>query len=548
MARIVPDGWETLEADGAIPFEIATLRRLAAELPDDFSVFHGVHWTRLDHGCSVYGEIDFIVLGPQGQVVTIEQKSGPRAETPEGLVKAYPNKRKNVAVQIQRSVDSLQSRFRHGHAGVGMALDYLLYCPDHRVLSPATAGIAPDRIVDAGKAGQLAARIKAIVDAMPPVATVTAPIVRSFLADEIELASDPGALVGQARTLVTRLSGGLATWARRLEFEPFRLRVIGTAGSGKTQLALRVLDDASAAGRSALYVCYNRPLADHLSRLAPTGTRVATFHTLADQHLRTQGMPVDFHATGAFDQLASAFVAAEPSPDEQVDVVVVDEGQDFEQPWAHALLRFLKPGGKAWWLEDPLQNLYDRPPVELPGWTILRADVNYRTPRDILRQIGLFVDAAARVQPGSPLEGDGIDTSTYTGADFASLRDATVAAIGKARAAGFKPADIVVLTYCGRDRSALMPFDRLGSYSLRRFDGTYDAAGNPVFEEGDILVETVFRFKGQSAPYVILTEVDFEELDERAARRLYVGATRATMQLAMVMSERAAGKMMERLA
>jgi superfamily I DNA and RNA helicase len=93
-----------------------------------------------------------------------------------------------------------------------------------------------------------------------------------------------------------------------------------------------------------------------------------------------------------------------------------------------------------------------------------------------------------------------------------------------------------------------MPFDRLGAYTLRRFDGTYDEAGNPVFQEGDILVETVFRFKGQSAPCIILTEIDFETLDERVARRLYVGATRARMQLAMVMSDGAAAKLIARLA
>ena len=64
-----------------------------------------------------------------------------------------------------------------------------------------------------------------------------------------------------------------------------------------------------------------------------------------------------------------------------------------------------------------------------------------------------------------------------------------------------------------------MPFDDLGGYTFRRFDGTYDSAGNPVFQDGDILLETVFRFKGQSAPCVILTEIDFEELDERVARQ-----------------------------
>ena len=65
MARTLPDGWEALEAAGAAPYEIATLRRLAAELPDDHAVFHGVHWTRLDHGYSVFGGVDFIVVGPR---------------------------------------------------------------------------------------------------------------------------------------------------------------------------------------------------------------------------------------------------------------------------------------------------------------------------------------------------------------------------------------------------------------------------------------------------------------------------------------------------
>jgi hypothetical protein len=48
-----------------------------------------VHWTRLDNGHSVFGEVDFIVVGPQGQAVLIEQKNGALEETPDGLVKHY---------------------------------------------------------------------------------------------------------------------------------------------------------------------------------------------------------------------------------------------------------------------------------------------------------------------------------------------------------------------------------------------------------------------------------------------------------------------------
>jgi superfamily I DNA and RNA helicase len=280
-------------------------------------------------------------------------------------------------------------------------------------------------------------------------------------------------------------------------------------------------------------------------RLAPPTVKVTTFHMLGDQYLRAEGYPPDFRQPGVFEQLADAFIRMPPSPEDLLDVLVIDEGQDFVQAWADALLTHLRPNGRAWWLEDPMQNLYDKPRIDLPGWVMLRAEINYRTPRDVLRDINLFIEVGERIEAGGPLEGDGIDIASYI--DFTGLRTETVAAIGRARKAGFKSGDIAVLTYCGRERSVLMRFDRLGDYTLRRFGGTYDDAGNPVYQDGDILVETVFRFKGQSAPCIILTEIDFEALDERAARRLYVGATRASMQLSLVMSERAAGQLLARI-
>ena len=57
---------------------------------------------------------------------------------------------------------------------------------------------------------------------------------------------------------------------------------------------------------------------------------------------------------------------------------------------------------------------------------------------------------------------------------------------------------------------------------------------------GSEQIEFVHRFKGRAAPCVVLTEIDFEQLDTAAVRRLYVGATRATVKLALVLSARAA--------
>jgi len=83
---------------------------------------------------------------------------------------------------------------------------------------------------------------------------------------------------------------------------------------------------------------------------------------------------------------------------------------------------------------------------------------------------------------------------------------------------------------------------------LRAPTGRYDLLGNPILTDGDILIDSVHRFKGRAAPCVILTEIDFEQLDDKAVRRLFVGATRATMKLILVVAERSAAVLRERLA
>jgi hypothetical protein len=92
-----------------------------------------------------------------------------------------------------------------------------------------------------------------------------------------------------------------------------------------------------------------------------------------------------------------------------------------------------------------------------------------------------------------------------------------------------------------REKSAIPGLDKLGdAHTLKSFTGEYDLFGNPVFRECGLLAESVYRFKGQSAPAVIPTEIDFEQIDELVFRKLFVGMTRARLKLVLVVSERAA--------
>ncbi|WP_423193184.1 ATP-binding domain-containing protein [Cupriavidus sp. H18C2] len=543
MARVVPDGWETMEGEGPLQRELDTLSVLAAGLPDGYTIYHAVHWTNVERTHAIYGEIDFVIMNRAGHLMLIEQKSGLLLETPDGLAKNYRGMIKSVPVQMGRTADGLRGKLMRALNGQRVFIEHLLYCPDHIVQSPLTAGLSPERIVDARRRDQLCGLIQRIL----PVGEhdAVAGRIDRFLCDIIQLETDVSALVGQARALVTRVSGGLAHWARQLDIEPFRLRVTGTAGSGKTQLALAEYRAAIASGRRPLYVCFNRPLADHFGHIAPAGGSVCTFHMLCDRLLRYAGMTPDFSQPDAFANLVAAALDLHVAPDFLFDTVIVDEGQDFAPEWCDFVLRHAKPQARVLWLEDPLQNIYGHPPAELPGWVRLRASSNFRSPRPVVKLLQSIVPLGAEIEAAAPIAADEVEFLVYR--DAAEMREFVKEGIRLCHASGFRKADVALLSYRGRESSRLLGFDQLGPHTLRTFTGSYDAHGQPVYSQGDILAESVYRFKGQAAPAVVLAEVDFEALDEKAVMKLFVGATRATMKLVIVLSDQAAAVLLERL-
>jgi hypothetical protein len=553
MARIIPDGWReiaSVASAAALPASAQrhreTLELLSRGLPDDYTVYHAVHWTIVEGGFSVFGEMDFAIVNRQGDVLLVEQKTGFLEEGAEGLLKRERGRIRNVSVQIARTVAALRDKLARRPGCESIRIDYLLYCPDYAVRRAESAGLSADRLVDASRRDRL---VPAIRDALPPGrpgpsgghAPPHGPAwqqVDRFFRDVIELETDVNALVGQAQALVTRISGGLAHWARQLEFTPFRLHVDGTAGSGKTQLALAEHRDAIRRGLRPLYVCYNRPLADHFAAVVPPGGEVCTFHTLCQRLLRDAGRSVDLSAPDGFERLEREAASVPVDARWLFDTVVVDEGQDFPVAWRDQVLRHAKPDARVIWLEDAMQALYQREPAPLPGWVTLHARANYRSPREVVRLLSALLPPHVEIEAAGPLAEAGLEIIEYTDAE--GLLAGTKEAIRKCLGEGFRRHDIAVVSFRGREGSALLGLDHLGPHPIRRFTGRYDLLAQPVFTDGELLVESVYRFKGQAAPAVVLSEVDFDVLDERAVRKLFVGATRATMKLAIVASSRAA--------
>ena len=211
----------------------------------------------------------------------------------------------------------------------------------------------------------------------------------------------------------------------------------------------------------------------------------------------------------------------------------MDEGQDFEQEWYDILKLFLTPNAGILWLEDADQNIYGKEPVSLPGFTGYRADTNFRSPESIatfIRDVLPF-----RFEVGNDLPGLGVAVHAYDDPED-QLRIVS-RLVRNLNRRGFAYHDIVVLTCRGVGNSVFSEQDKVGNVSLRRFTGDYDLFGNQLSTDGQLALDSVYRFKGQEAPAVILVDVDPNphRLDS-ALRLLYCAMTRATVRLEIVVN------------
>lgn len=542
-AQVYPSEYSEPMLDGAQVRERDVLLDLQAQLPHGFVIYHGLHWSRIEHGLTVTGRIQFLVLSPKAVLYTILMKTGLVKTDAGRLIKQLGEQRQDVFHALAEQIELLKLKFR-GANKADLHVEPVFFCPDFKVPHGIALTVDAQRIVDATEKHDLANRLlelDALVQSNGDTRQTTH--IHRFLCNELNLVPEVGALSEAAETLVTRLAHGLEQWVERLHFEPFRLRVTGTAGSGKSQLALAELQRNHELKARSLYVCYNRPLASHMGRQVRSaglqGAQSYNFHALCDRMLRDSGVDIDYSQPGVFNTLAEQVLALPPDKRWVFDLIVVDEGQDFEQVWVEVLQRCAHPSTRWLWLEDPLQNLYNKPVVDLPGWVRLSTPVNYRNPRRVIEALQqvhpLFNgmgNAVLDIQPACPLEGLPLQVFSYDSPE--TLLSQSAKAITACLRQGFTREQIVVLSMRGHEKSRVLTQSALGPHTLRHFTGQYDEKGGQLFTDGSIHAESVYRFKGQSAQAVVVTELALEEFSESDFKKLFVAMTRAKLMLVIV--------------
>ena len=546
MARIYPsnslDGWPL--SSRSMPqgqaAELEVLAYFRDNLPDHFIVFHSVHWN-LRQGRALHArETDFIVVNTNGRCLLIEQKMGSLVEQGGELYKQYNDGNvKDIATQIHDSRDGIRGQFKKQHKGHDIKLDYLLFCPNHHLQTLNASALEYENIVDGSKRSQLAKIITDRLGGTGNQPNETGKRAIQFFKQTMSMSPDVSSMQARYENRFVELSGQALEIIDSVEMSPLRLKINGTAGCGKTQIAMRFLEKAVEAGKKPLFICYNHSLKDHIQSLVGGDIPVKTMHGLIHEFCSRPDINIDYKSgTKTNEQwraLIDEVVVNTSDEHEEYDFLVVDEGQDLGAEGFEFIYLFVKDDADIVWLEDMDQNLgqsFGSPFVrdEFVGITLTR---NYRSPIGIYQLIDRTFPG--RTTPGNAMHGLGFQLHGYKKPE--EQIEIVASIIEKHIEAGVKAEDIAIVSLRGMGSTAFKDIDKIAGQAIRKFSGTYEG-DEQVYTDGKITFETIRRFKGQQAPFIILVDVEPNEKSSWSLNALFCGMTRATLRLDIVGSEK----------
>jgi hypothetical protein len=315
--------------------------------------------------------------------------------------------------------------------------------------------------------------------------------------------------------------------------------ICGGAGTGKTLLALERARDIALSGRATLLVCYNSPLADHLSKVA-AGTpnlQIMTYHALCQSRATAvrgvtgRNLVKEAEALypnkGHFDcHLPYALAASTEITDWRVDAIVVDEAQDFREDYWIGLLWLLKDSKDSifYIFYDHNQSLYANTnslPISDTPFLLTRNCRNTKTIHEL----------TYRYYRGEPTDAPEIPGGAVQEIHAASCRPQAVKLSAEVvrliSEEGVDPEQIAILVATSAKAAY---YKELTSHPL---PGRVRWAIEVHGQANTVLVDTAPRFKGLESPVVFLWGID--KVDPSVDRELlYVGLSRAKSKLYLV--------------
>ena len=533
--------------------------KLKVQLPDDWVVIANVEWSlrrgTADRGGRSYvreGETDFVVLAPRLGLLVLEVKGSKyfriaedgrwyRAGTATGpweQLDESPTHQANRNMNDVVDVVNARAGFDHFPGLYG----YVAMYPQGTLATMPSALYDATTMLQASHMPDLRARLRAALLARgaeylgqrfddETVRRVTD--ILTSRPTEITKVDTP-LEVREDSSRIDQLTRQQAATLRGI-FQLPRVAVLGPAGSGKTVLAMWRLTSLIEEGKRALFVCYNKALAEHLRASNPElASSIHSVDKLLWEVASTAGQ-LPRNASG-LRQADLAYFLREELPlkvldiatswkrSERYDAVIVDEGQDFSESQAVALQEFLGPdAGVFLQFADWRQDLF-KPSAEGPvgAEVVFTLSHNCRNTSQINLATNRITTHSIASMPGVP---EGVEPIVHhCGSDAAMVNEAW----RLANEWRDVPGKVAILSPRVLENSCMA--DRKLGHRLRLTTALSDWVKPDV-----VYFSTIKSFKGIEAGAVICVDLElpgkqigFEQED------LYVPCTRPTTRLALL--------------
>jgi hypothetical protein len=307
----------------------------------------------------------------------------------------------------------------------------------------------------------------------------------------------------------------------------------GPAGCGKTIVAKTIAQDLLNVGKTVLFLCFNRTLANKIRYefdKYESNIEVATFHSIAKRIIEKQDetwwkdngknkaedfwdieIPIKLNESITLDEL-------------KFDAIIIDEGQDFKEFWYETIFKLAKPDSFKLVFMDEMQNIFGNYTAIPNAESFIKYSLpeNCRNTKNIVKYLSNVLQTEIKSFEKTP-QGDEIIYKEFKNQieEQKYLLD-EIKALTKEHE--ISTDQLLILLNSEKVESCLANTTKAGSLPIV----SLDRSGR--MERNSINFTTINTFKGLEADIVFVVDID-KIPEKQKLEKLYTEASRARFKL-----------------
>ncbi|QDU33022.1 Nuclease-related domain protein [Poriferisphaera corsica] len=554
MAYMVP---REVKSETVSRAERMLFTRFRRELPDNYIVLHSLGLK--NHSTKIWGECDFVVISPYA-ILVLEVKGG-RINFVNGEW-IFTNRNGTNFVKSEGPFEQAKSamfavrEIVNQHCSSQAIVGYGVMMPDDKFISDCIE-IEQQVLWDIrNKQSSLDVYLKQIIDYWRhqyqkkynanPVNLTAKQIdeIRRALRPDIRSARTLDSMLCQVESEQVELTEEQIDVLTRIDNNS-RTLVSGSAGTGKTILAMDKAIRLAESGKKTLYVCYNKLLGDHLNNTAKDIDNLTAISLHSWFMSVVKNSNLGHHLVNCGDekyfseQLPRLYMDALTQLDESYifDCLIIDEAQDLlTESYFDALDLTLRKGinsGECHIFMDPLQNIYSQSNDDIleelndTGFVKYELSVNCRNTKQIA--VAASIVSGLDVSTNKAVEGQNCDVEFVDDLDW---QDKIEKIISKYIKNHIEVKDIIILGPRKLEKSSLANMDRIYKIKIRNLNQKSELQSKKYID-----YSTIHSYKGLERRAVVV--IDIQDLNDSYFQLLhYCGLTRARSMMTVLVNKR----------